>query len=44
MQDSIDIPIAFRWHATIFRPTMWLLAVAVAGLVAAAVKALRARS
>lgn len=44
MQGSIDIPIANGWHLTIFRPAIWLLVVVVAGLVAVAVKALRARS
>jgi hypothetical protein len=41
MQRSIDIPVAHGWHVTIFGPAMWLL---VAGLVAVAVKALRAGS
>ncbi len=44
MRGGIDIPIANGWHVTIFGPVMWLLVVVVAGLVAVAVKALRARS
>jgi hypothetical protein len=41
--DSIDIPIANGRHLTIFGPALWLLLVVAAGLVAVAVKALRAR-
>ena len=44
MPSSIDIPIVNGWHVTIFRPVLWLLVVVAAGLAAAAVNALRARS